>query len=48
MRGNSNENIARKRAGGWCESVCDTCESILEQGTEHSYMRVSKYFRLFR
>jgi len=37
MRGTSNLNLTPKRAGGWCEPVCELCESLLEQGTEHLF-----------
>ena len=37
MRGTSNRNFILKRAGGWCESVDEACESLLEQGTEHLF-----------
>jgi hypothetical protein len=32
-----------KRAGGWCEPVNESCESILEQSMER--LTASKYFR---
>ena len=34
MRGTSNRKFILKRAGGWCESVVEACESLLEQGME--------------
>ncbi|MDF2789153.1 MAG: hypothetical protein K0S80_2251 [Neobacillus sp.] len=34
MRGTSNRKFILKRADGWCESVYEACESLLEQGME--------------
>lgn len=36
MRGTSNKKFNLKRAGGWCESVFEACESILEQRCENT------------
>ncbi len=38
MRGTSNRKFNLKRADGWCKSVFETCESLLEQGMERLHM----------
>lgn len=43
MRGTSSRKFNLKRAGGWCESVFEACESLLEQGAEHPNGSVSTF-----
>lgn len=45
MRGTSSEAFILKRAGGRCEPVNNTCESLLEQDAERPSFGASKYLR---